>query len=113
MLQIGDSLLGKYDPNAVFVSGDLLKKKKKKRLSSQVKCFLTNAGNRMVRVTSDVWQEDSCCYGCFKILIGCLYLSVGDFLLCASLSTGSSYSLSKCCCIVHRTVSIDELSYSL
>ena len=30
MLQIGDSLLGKYDPNAVFVSGDLLKKKKKK-----------------------------------------------------------------------------------
>lgn len=111
VLRIGDILFCKYNPNAVFVFGDLLQKNK--RLSSQVKCFLTNAGNRMVRVTSDVWQEDSCCCGRFRILIHCLYLSMGDFLLCASLSTGSSYSLNKCCCILHHTVSIDQLSCSL
>lgn len=111
MLQIGDILLCKYNSNAVFVFGDLLQKNK--RLSSQVKCFLTNDGNGMVWVTSDLSQEDSCCYGHFRGLVHYLYLSMGDFLLHASPSTGSSYSLNKCCCIVHHTVSIDQLSYSL
>lgn len=43
MSQIGDIFLCKYDLNSVFVLGDLLGKKKKKILSSQVKCFLGNA----------------------------------------------------------------------
>lgn len=67
MFQTGDILLYKCNPNAVFVFGYLLQSSK--RLSSQVKYFLTSGGNRMVRVTSDIWQEDSCCYGHFSILI--------------------------------------------
>lgn len=52
MFQIGDILLHKCNPNAFFVFGYLLQSSK--RLSSQVKDFLTSAGNRMVRITSDI-----------------------------------------------------------
>lgn len=103
MLQIGEILLCKYNPNSVFVLRNL-PGKKKRRLSSQVKCFLSNAeigwyelfqmcGRRIpVAMAASGYLHPVCTCPC-----------VTFYIFGASLSTRSSCSLRKRCCTVHHS----------